>query len=1136
MKSLALALLLLALVILLASSLGAQSITGSITGVVTDASGAVIPGAEVTVINTGTNVRSAAKTGSGGNYTIPLLPRGDYRLEVSAAGFRHFVQEGIVLQVQQTARLDVQMTVGELADSVLVTAEVATLETENATLAKVVDNRAITNLPLNTRNVYNLVFLTPGVTGTVGNSYGEMRYSVNGARQRTMDTMIDGVSAAHPTVNGFAGISVFPSVDAIEEFKLLGADYPAEFGRSLGSVLNVVFKSGTNQFHGSAYEFLRNSALDSNNWFDNRRGQELLSFKRSQFGGVLNGPIRKDKTFFLYSFEGLRERRADSTTASVPTELERLGDFSKTTNSSGKMIVMYDPFTTTKNPSGSGFIRTVFADNKIPAARFDPVAMNVMKYYPLPNTAPTGLTNNQQNFAASGSKPLDMTQSDYRIDQVISPTQRFFARYSTRLNDDKAAIFFPEDVKVAEGRINLEDHVHGAVADYTNTLSPTTILNARLGFARTLYVYANQSLGFAPSTLGLPKYIDTAVDRLTFPGFSVSDYRSLGGGDHRRNAFMTYTAVTSVTKIVGKHTVKTGVDSRMMRVNVNEGRSASDYSFSRSMSQGPNPSQSSSSAGNGFASLLLGTGNSGTLQSNYKNVATQSFYLAGYFQDDWRVTPKLSLSLGLRWDIDTPRTERYNRTNFFDPNVATPVSQVIPNATGGLVFVGVNGQPRTQFDRDLNNWAPRFGLSWQLLPKTVLRLGYAHVFGPSQQAAAGTIGTMGYRVDNTWVATVDGITPNDLLRNPYPNGVTSALGSARGVLTQLGSRIEATTRDIVAPRTRQINVNIQRELPFSTLLEVAYVGTRGFNLHRNEEGGLSLNQLPPELMSLGSKLTEQVDNPFYATAFATGVLAGTKTSRAQLLRPYPQFTEIIPIYSVGASSFYNSLQVSANKRFSKGLQMQLAYTWAKNIDDGMSHQDSYNIRADRALSDIDVSHRAVIMGVYELPFGRGRHWGRDWSRLLDIAAGQWQVNGLVTLSAGTPIGISASNNAGIFNQAIRANSNGKSGKLTGPVQERLSAYFDKSVYSQPAAFTFGNMGPRLPDIRNDGMYNFDLSLFKDFQVVERVKLQFRAEALNAFNTPRFSGPDTSVTSSSFGVISSQANAPRQVQLGLKALF
>ncbi len=1126
---------LLATLILAASACLAQSITGSISGMVTDSSGASIPGANIIILNLDANLRTTVTTDSSGAYTAPNLPRGNYRVEVSAAGFKQFVRAGIVLQVQQSARVDVQMTIGEVAESVVVTGDAARLETESATLSKVIDNRSIINLPLNTRNVYNLVFLTPGVTGTVGNSYGDMRYSVNGARARTMDTMIDGVSAAHPTVNGFNGISVFPAVDAIEEFKLLSADYPAEFGRSLGSVLNVVFKTGSNQWHGTAFEFLRNSVLDANDFFTNRRGAPLLSFKRSQFGGVLHGPILKNKTFFMVNFEALRARTSDSTITSVPTALERNGDFSQTRAANGSVITIYDPFSTRANPNGAGFIRDAFSGNQIPSSRFDPVALKVLKFYPTANTPPTGLTNNQSNYFATGSKPLETTQSDYKVDQVISPTQRFFARYSTRLNDDKATQFFPGDLGVAEGRINQEDHVHGAVADYTNTLSSTTVLNARLGFARTLYVFSNQSLGFAPSNLGFSPTIDAAVDRFLFPGFSVSDYRGLGGGDHRNNAFMTYTGVASVSKTKGRHSMKFGTDMRLFHVNVFEARSSGDYSFGRGMTQGPNPSQSSTTAGNGFASLLLGAGSGGTLQANYKNVATSSLYVAGYFQDDWRVTKTLSLSFGMRWDVDVPRTERFNRTNFFDPKIATPAGQVIPGITGGLVFVGVNGAAREQFTADKNNFAPRFGLSWQFAPKTVLRLGFANIYGPSQQAAAGTIGTMGFRVDNTWVATVDGITPNDLLRNPYPRGLAPVVGAARGVLTQFGDRIEATTQDIVSPHTRQVNFNIQRELPFATLFEVAYVHTRGFYLHRNDEGGLSLNQLDPKYLSLGSKLTEQVDNPFFGK-ISGGVLAQAKTSRAQLLRPYPQFTDIIPIYSVGASSFYHSLQVSVNKRFSKGLQMQTAYTWGKSLDDGLSHQDSYNIRADRALSDIDVAQRLTIAAVYELPIGRGRKIGSSWNKVTDLAIGGWQVNGISTFSSGTPLGISASNNAGIFNQAIRANNNGKSGALSGPVQDRLTAFFDKSVFSQPTAFTFGNMGPRVSDLRNDGVFNYDLSVFKNFHATERLNIQFRAEGLNAFNTPRFGSPNTSVTSSSFGVITGQANSPRQIQFGLKALF
>ena len=1124
----------LALLLSAAAILAAQSITGTITGTVTDSTGAVVPGATVIVTNTETNLKTAVETDTTGSYTATLLPRGSYTLEGTATGFKRHRQEGLTLQVAQQARVDIQLSIGEVAESILVTADAAQLETESATLSKVVDNKAIVNLPLNTRNVYSLVFLTPGVTGSVGNSYGEMRYSVNGARQRTMDTLVDGVTAAHPTVNGFAGISVFPSVDAIEEFKLMGADFPAEFGRSLGSVLNIVFKSGTNDFHGSAYEFLRNSKFDANNFFDNSRGRELASFKRSQFGGVFNGPIVKQRTFFMVSYEGLRERSASNTTTSVPTPLERTGDFSQTRTSSGAMITIYDPLTTRKNPSGSGNIRDPFPGNKIGAARLDPVGLNAAKYYPLPNTAPTGASF-QNNFTNSASRPLDMNMSDYRVDHVISPTQRIFGRYSTRLNENADPSYFPDDLKIAEGRIVQEDHVHGGVIDYTNMLSSTTILNARLGLARTLYVYNNQGLGFVPSSLGLPTYIDTAVDFVMFPGFSATDYRSLGGGDHRRNAFMSYTGVASLSKVVGRHNMKVGTDIRMMRVNTNEARSASSYAFTRGMTQGPNPNTASSSAGNGFASMLLGTGSSGSLIQNYKNVATQSFYIAGYFQDDWRVTNKLTLNLGLRWDIDTPRSERYDRTNYFDTQVKTPLDAVIPGITGGLVYVGVDGRPRTQFDADTNNWAPRIGLSWQFLPKTVLRAGYAIVYGPSQQAAAGTIGTLGFRTDNTWVATIDGITPNHYLKDPYPNGFAPTLGAGLGVLTQFGNSIEATTRDIVSPYTQQLNVNIQRELPFDTVLEAAYVRTRGFYLHRNDEGGLSLNQLDPKYMSLGSSLNDQVDNPFYGK-YTGGVLSSAKTSRAQLLRPYPQFTNIIPIYSVGANNWYDSLQVTLNKRFSRGLQFQGAYTWAKNLDQGMAHQNSYDIRAGKALADIDVSHRFTLGYVYELPFGRGRQWGAGWSKTMDLILGQWQVNGITTFQAGTPLQITASNTAGLFNMVTRPNNNGKSATKSGPVQERLNGYFDKSVFSQPAAFTFGNVGPRLPDVRNDGIFNWDISVFKHFRITERLNLQFRAEALNAFNTPRFSSPNTSVTSNSFGIVTTTANAPRQIQFGLKLLF
>ena len=1128
--------LLLALAVL-AVSLLAQSFTATVTGTIQDSSGAVVPGATVKATNTGTNLTQTIPSGTDGIYRFAALPPGTYRLEVAAVGFKKSIQDGITLQVQQSAAVNFQLTVGELAESVMVSADAIQLETTSSSIGKVVDNRRIVNLPLNTRNAYSLIFLTPGVAGTIGNSYGEMRYSVNGARARMMDTLIDGVTASHSTVNGLSGgISVFPSVDAIEEFKVMGSNYAAEFGRSMGSVLNVIFKSGGNRFHGSVYEFLRNSVLDSNNFFDNSRGRPLASFKRSQFGYVLQGPIKKDKTFFMVSFEGLRARNFANRTFSVPTALERQGDFSQTfnrVNGQAAQINVFDPFTTRANPAG-GFIRDAFPGNRIPSLRFDPVALNVLKYYPVANTIGDAITN-QNNYALSGSGQNNITQHDYRVDQNISATQRFFARYSTRLNESVPITSFPKELTIAEGRIVEEDHVHGMVADYTNTLSPTSIFNVRLGFARTLYNFFNQSLGFKPSSLGLPASYDQAPDFQLFPGFAASNYVGIGGGDNRRNAFMSYTALSNWTKIRDRHTYKVGFEGRMLRVNTNEARSAGDFNFGAGFTQGPNPNQASAVAGNSIASLLLGTGSGGSLIQNFKNVATQSFYFAGYFQDDWRITNKLTLNIGLRWDIDTPRTERFNRTNYFDPNLASPLANVIPNLKGGLVFVGVNGQGRQQFPYDNNNLAPRLGLAYQLNGKTVVRAGFGHLYGASFVAAAGTIGTQGFRSDYSWVTSLDGITPNNLLRNPYPQGFAGAPGAAAGALTQVGNTIEAVTRDMLTNWTRQWNANVQRQLPFQTMLEVAYVGTRGFHLFRNTEGGLNLNQLPKEALALGSQLNQLVDNPFFGKG-GTGIIGASRISRAQLLRPYPQFGTVTPVYSSGASSFYHSLQVTLSKRFSKGLTFEGSYTWAKNLDDGESHQDSYNLRDDRAVSSIDIAHRFVMSYIYELPFGRGKAFGSSMPKWLDLAAGQWQINGITTFQGGNPLGISASNTAGIFNSLQRANSNGRGAALDTPIRERLNRAFDTSTFSQPLAFTFGNVSPRTSNLRNDMLRNHDLSLFKDFRIVERVRLQFRAEALNAFNTVRFSGPNTSVTSAAFGVINTQANSPRQVQMGLKVLW
>lgn len=1115
--------------------LAGQSFTATILGTVKDASGAVVPNATIVVTNVDSNQKREAGSDASGVYTVPLLPPGRYTVEATADGFKKFVQEGIVLQVQQQARVDITLALGAVTESVMVSADAPVIESTTSSLGKVVDNRRIRDLPLNTRNVYSLIFLTPGVIGTVGNNYNSMSYAVNGARRTMMDTIVDGVTASFPTVNGFTGISVFPSVDAIEEFKVMGANYSAEFGRSLGSVLNVVFKSGTNEVHGSAYEFLRNSAFDANNFFDNSRGVELASFKRSQFGGTLSGPIKRDRTFFMGSFEGLRENSFANATFSVPTLIERQGNFSQTRAANGQQVRIFDPFTTRANPSGSGFIRDPFPDNVIPVSRFDPVAVNAIRYYPEPNTQGNPVTN-LNNYSRSGVRSINLDQFDVRVDHNLSPSQKVFGRYSHRRTEDVPLMAFPQELTIAEGRVIQENRVRSAVADYSNTLSPSTILTGRLGFARTLFVFDNQGLGFLPSSLGLPSAIDAVVDRQMFPRFGASGYVNLGGNDHRWNAFMSYTALANLTQTKGRHTLKYGWEGRMLRVNVWEARSAGTFNFSAGFTQGPNPNQASATAGNSIASFLLGTGTANNvLIQGWKNVASQSFYHAFYFQDDWRITSKLTFNLGVRYDLDTPRTERYNRMNWFDPFAPSPLAREVPefpDLRGGVVFVGVDGNPRHQYRWDRNNVAPRIGFAYQATQKTVVRAAYGHIFGPSNQAAQGTVGPFGFRVEYPWLTTLDGITPFHTLRNPYPEGFREPPGASEGLLTQAGANLQGVLQDTVTPWSMQWNFTIQQELPSRILLEVAYVGTRGLQLARGGESGFTINQLATEHLALGSRLNERVPNPFFGKP-GGGFFVSPTISRAQLLRPFPQFTDVIPLYSSGASSSYHSLQVTTSKRLSRGLLFEGSYTWGKNLDYGMNHQDSYHIRASKSLADADLLHSFVMSWVYELPFGRGRRFGSDVSTAVNAIFGGWQINGITMLQTGTPLQITASNTAGLFNAVTWPNNNGRRAAKSGPVHERLDAYFDTSVFSQPAPFTLGNVSPRVAGLRNDGVRNFDLSLFKDFRPKEQLRIQIRGEFLNAFNTPRFGNPNTSVTSTNFGVIATQANAPRQLQFAVK---
>lgn len=1123
-----------ALPMILSCAAGAQATSGTLSGVVTDASGAAVAGAQITAVNTVSGASAAGQpSNERGEYRLLNLPPGTYTLRLAAPGYAGYEQKGIRLDLQQNAEQNVVLAAGAVSQEVRVQANVSDLDTTSSTNSTEVTGESIRNLPLNTRESYSLLTLVPGFSGSIGNDYNNVSYSIDGGDNQYGDILVDGTPAGFPTVNGFQGVGVNPSVDAIGEFRLLAQTFPAEFGRSLDGVLNVVYKTGTNQFHGTAFEFLRNSYFDANDFFSNRNGVALPLFHRNQFGGVLDGPIRRSKTFFLLSTELLKQNAFQSLLTTVPTLLQRQGDFSQTFAPDGSLVRIYDPFTT--RPAAGGYARDAFAGNVLPAGRQSRVGQNILAYYPLPNVPGNTLTG-ANNYFANGSVSSETIAWDARIDHAISDRHKVFARYSNRYYESRPNPLFPAAQAVAEGLINSNDTSRGVTVGYTATLSPRVLWDTRLGFARTLYNYGNTSMGFDDTTLALPASINAAAGTPLFPAVNANGYTTLGNPGNRHNAFMTYSLLSSVTVERGEHVFKAGFDGRIIRVNDNESSDTSgNFTFNRNFTEGPDPNAAAANSGNGLASLLLGTGTGDVIQ-DFKNVATQSFYFAGYLQDDWHALRRLTLNLGLRYDIDTPRTERYNRMNYFDPNAPSPLAVARPGLEGGLRFVGVDGRSRYQYNVDKNNLAPRVGFAYAATQNTAVHGGAGVVYGASNQAAAGTVGPYGFRVQNTWVSSLDGITPLNTLDNPFPQGFEPPPGASGGLATGAGGQIEGVLQRSPSPYVMEWNLDVQQSLPHEITFDLAYVGNRGRQQLQSGEGGLDFDQLPTADLALGSALNDSVPNPFYGV-ITSNTLAAPTTTRAQLLLAYPQYTSFLPLRVSGGDSQYDSFQASVRKRLGAGLQLQANYVWARDFDNGTTHQDSFRPKADYAISAQDIRHRFVASYIYQLPFGRGRRFGANLGKLEDELLGGWQANGITTVQSGTPLPVTGSNTLAQFNfQTLYANWTGRQAALGGRVEDRLDHYFDTAQFAQPAPFTLGSGPAYYDNLRGPGLNSTDFSVFKQFALAEQANLEFRAEAFNVLNQVSFGAPDTGVTDANFGVITSQANTPRQLQFALKLLF
>jgi outer membrane receptor protein involved in Fe transport len=1129
----------------------AQVRTAQLTGSVTDASAALIVGAEIRVSNADTGVVQETETNDAGLFVLPNLEPGRYSVLVRKEGFRASERKGIVVHVGDQLRLDFSLELGSVADQITVEAEATLLQTAHASQSMVVDNRKVVDLPLNGRNAMHLVALTPGITASRGFftsriealQANQSNFVVNGGASFSNDISIDGSTN---TVAGHGQLAFTPSVDTIQEFKAQTTNYSAEYGRTGGGVISVVTKSGTNQPHGTLYHFHRNRVLDANNFFNNRGGVERPPYILNQYGGTVGGPIflpgydGRNRSFFFFGYEGIHLRRSRTFVGTVPTAAQRSGDFSETVTADGRPVIIYNPFSTRQQ--GTGLVRDPFPGNRIPAGMLDPVARNLSTYFPLPNQPGTRAGAN--NYLVNAAEPNDMNILTGRLDHNFSSRNNIFLRISRDFVEYRPANFFQNIATSGSEGIAPQPDWHATLGD-THTFSPSLVMEVRYGFARFAQNRLSESDGIDFTTLGFSPVYQAQAQVYQFPTVNIGGLTQLGpcacakfvlGAD-------THSLVTRFTYIRGRHTLKFGADLREYRHNSFLGLGGGTFNATAAFTQGPNALASSVVAGSGYASFLLGTLAAGSAAIR-SDISYFTRYYAGYIQDDFVVSPKLTLNIGLRYDYETPRMERYDRLSYFDPSAPNPIGPQVglPDLRGGLRFTGVDGAPRTWSDPDRNNFGPRFGFAYQFTPRTVLRGGYGITYLPGGTNHNGFgAGQDGFSATTPLVSSLDGVTPEVLLKDAFADGLIQPPGASQGLATLLGQAIRGDLRNLGVGYMQQWSMNVQRELFSNVLVEAGYVGTRGIGLPMTYQ----MNQLPDEALALGQALLAQVPNPFYGL-IDSGTLSRPTVARGQLLRPYPHFNAVTFNTREAGSSSFHSLQLRAERRFAVGFSLQAAYSFSKLISDTDSRkgfgdtqanvQNSNNLRLERAVAPQDVSQRFVLNYVLDLPFGKSRALFANAGPVFNALAGGWSLAGITTLETGRPLAITtATNNTNSMGGGSRPNNNGQSAKLDAS-ERSIDRWFDTSVFSQPAPFTFGNTGRTLPDVREPGLVSFNLSLLKQVPIRESLRLQLRAEAFNLFNTPQFGTPGTVFGNPQFGIINSQANSPRQVQLGLKVIF
>jgi hypothetical protein len=1100
----------IALISLFHFSASAQVASAELSGSVLDATGAAVANAQVKATNVGTNLEHDVTTNATGNYVIPLLPPGDYTLSAEAPGFRKVVQSGISLQINQQARVDLSLQIGQASEVLEVTASAPILQSEASSLGTVVAEKLVNQLPLNGRNFIQLATLSPGVNGVGFSATGTIMSGTrpddrrpgteifsNGNREGSNNFLYDGIDDNERLT---LSIVLRPAVEAVREFKIQTNLYSADVGRNSGAVVDVITKSGTNQLHGSLFEFLRNSAMDARNFFS-PKGTAFPSFRLNQFGGSFGGPVvlpklysGKDRTFFFVDYEGYRRDSQQLLLGNIPTLKMRQGDFSETGP-------IYDPITTRTNPNGSGVIRDQFAGNQIPASRWDPISIKLLNAYPQP-TSPARFNN----YLANLIQNQNWDQGDARVDHQFNSDNNFFARWSMQNTNTRVPSTYPAtNIPGISAPVNLSDEAsfagtsfqpaQQAAASYVHIFTPKLVNEFRVGFNRYRLDYTAD--GYAPGAalgnqLGVPNSNVTPQEQ-NLPIFSPANYLGIGQTRslplYRRENTFQY--VDNVTWTHGGHTLKFGADFRRRQLTIyqtNQGNGR--FNFSPALTDSRQPA---GAGGDSAASFLLGYPTAAIHDYTLNWPGQRGLELGLYAADDWRATRKLTLNFGIRWDYYSPFSEVANRWANF--NLVTDKID-IAGQNGVDKYAGVKPYYK--------NFGPRFGFAYQYAAHTVIRGGFGIFYNPTG-SEAGSLRLFrqlpfGLTINNS----PGDINVGPIVKNgfpPLPPLDVSVANNPSGALFAVDPHFRPSYAE-------QFNLTAEHEIsPWALLLRTAFVGNLGRHLYDT----WNANQPVPGAAALNTR------RPLYAVA--------------------PNVSDVSYFTVDGLSSYY-SLQVTADKRFGKGVSGLMGYSWSHAIDDvplefgggaaGPLPQDPRYISNDRGNSIIDMRHRLTLSYLWELPFGSGKAL-LNTGGIVNAVLGGWQTNGILTVQSGLPFSAvlqtSTTNGTGSRPDATGAS-------VTYP--HTLQNWFLPSAFATPAPFTYGNAGR--DTLFGPGRTNWDMSLFKNFVIREQMRFEFRAEAFNIFNHPQFGLPNANIGNAQVGSITSTVGNSRQLQMGLRFQF